>query len=111
MIGKEILSKKFISLSEIKTIVSERKKEKDLKYEQDQSLKYTKEFAKITDVKAKKLIEDLMKINGMTERLSVKIADIAPEEIEIMQLLPLKEENVSDETLKEALETVKKYVK
>ena len=111
MIGKEVLSKKFISLPEIKTLLTERKKEKDLKYEQEQSFKYTKEFAKTTDVKAKKLVEDLMNIEGMTERLAVKIADMMPEETEKMHLLPMKEENVSDETLNQALETVKKYAK
>jgi DNA-directed RNA polymerase subunit F len=111
MIGEKIIERKNICLAEIEKLLSERKKEKELTYEQETSLKYAKNFSKISVKEAQKIYEELMKLDGMTDRLAVKIIDIMPKHIEIMKNLPLKEEEVKEETLMQAFEIIKKYLK
>ena len=48
MIGEEILESKSITLAEIAELLKERKKEKELSYEQEHALKYAKAFSKIS---------------------------------------------------------------
>lgn len=111
MIGEKILKKRHVSINEVKELLTKRKAEKELTYEQDTSLKYAKNFSKLTEKQSKKIYAELMEIKGMTERLAIKIIDILPKDIEVMKILPLKEEEITNEALTTALEIVKKYRK
>ena len=109
MIGDKILERKVLTLTEAKDILAERKKDKELTYEQDMTLKYAKTFSKLTPKKAEKLLSELMKLEGMTEELAVKVADILPTEKEVFRLLLPKDTELSDETIAQAMELAKKY--
>ncbi len=106
MIGEEHISRKPIALIDVKEILKERKKEKDLTYEQEQAVKYANAFAKLTSKQSEKLFKELMDLETINEKLAIKICDLLPAELETMKLVPDKNEGVSEEDLKKAFELV-----
>lgn len=108
MIGEKIIEQRPASLKEVEELLIERKKEKELTYEQDLTLKYAKKFSKLTDAKYKKIVKDLNSIEGLTDDLIVKIIDIVPADKNILDLL-LEKHTVSDEIRKQLLEVISKY--
>lgn len=111
MIGKKLVSRKKIPLFEVKDLIKDRAGAKELSYEQNLALTYAKKFSNISPAKGKKLLEDLEKIEGMTERLAVNIVDILPNSEEKLNLLVSPEDKVSKENLDKILELVKKNIK
>lgn len=112
MIGEKILEEKFVCLPQIKELLKDRKVEdKEPTYEQAGSTKYAKQFAKITDKQAEKLIEELLKIEGMTQELAVKTVDILPKDKEVAKTMIKKGETVSEENIDKILELTEKYLK
>lgn len=110
MIGKELLSKKPVSLAHVKELLSSRDySTKESTYEQTQTLDYATKFAKLSNDKAESLFNNLLNLDGMTEELAVKIVDFLPEDLEAMKLLLSKPGAVSDSVLSEALELAKKH--
>lgn len=111
MIGEQIIESRAVPITEVEELLKERKKDKDLTYEQENALKYVKIFSRISLEKTNELIKELLKIEGMTPELATKIADILPTEKEIINLLPSKETKVGEESLNKVLELVSKYYK
>ena len=108
MIGEKILEQRPASLKEVDGLLVERKKEKELTYEQDLTLKYSKKFSKLTDAKYKKIVKDLSTVEGLEDELIVKIIDIVPADKNILDLL-LEKHTLSDEVKKQILEITSKY--
>ena len=108
MIGEKILEQRPASLKEVEGLLVERKKEKELTYEQDLTLKYAKKFSKLTDAKYKKLVKDLSSVEGLTDDLIVKIIDLVPADKHILNLL-FEKHDVSDDITKQILEILSKY--
>lgn len=115
MIGKKINAQEFISLSEVKDILKERldlnEKGVEPSYEQNLASDYVKKFVKLTPAKAKKLLEELKKLDFLQPQTAIKIADIVPEDEDILNLIFSKSQDISDAQKKEVLETVKKFSK
>ncbi len=82
MIGERIIDKKPVNLTEVKQLLAGKKKEKDLSYEQDITLKYAKKFSKLSLSQAKKLESELKQLEGLLPAMIVKIVDILPEKKE-----------------------------
>ncbi|MEM0360041.1 MAG: DNA-directed RNA polymerase subunit F [Candidatus Diapherotrites archaeon] len=111
MIGEEFVSRKPVSLVEVKAILKARKREdKEPTYEQEQAAKYAATFAKLTDKQREKIYEELKAISSLDEKNIVKIIDIMPSEMEIMKITVDKKEGVTEEDMAKALEIVRKYV-
>jgi len=111
MIGEKLLSQKAVSLSDVKELLSGRKKEKDLTYEQDLTSKYAKRFCKLSPAEAEKLQKELVKFPELDDVLSAKISDLLPAQMETLLLLIPKEAKVSDETAQKILALCKKFRK
>jgi len=112
MIGKQIVSEENVPLFKVKEILTERNKEGELSYEQQQAFDYSKKFTKLTLVKGEKLLVALKNIDGLTQDLIVKLVDVLPTDIETMQLVLYKSDCTIDDTkIKEILEIISKYVK
>jgi DNA-directed RNA polymerase subunit F len=110
MIGKELLTKKPVSLSHVKDLLSGRDyTTKESTYEQTQTLDYATKFAKLSKDKAESLFNNLLNLDGMTEDMAVKIVDFLPEDLESMKMLLTKPGSVPDSVLSEALELAKKH--
>lgn len=110
MIGKELLSKKPIGLVNVQAMLKERKSEKDLSYEQKLTYEYSKKFSKLTPAKHKKIMKELQALESISEDLAVKIADVLPDSMVLMNLIANKQD-AKEEDLKKALEIVKGYLK
>lgn len=108
MIGDKILELKPVSLVRVKDLLVRRKKEKELTYEQDVTLKYAKKFAKITRVQAKKLGLDLSKIEGVPKELAIKILDVLPQDKESLELAYPKNFKLEDSVAGKVLDLTKK---
>jgi len=111
MIGEKIIERKPVSLINVKQLLSERKKEKDLSYEQDITLKYAKHFAKVTPAQAEKLVTELKKIETLNDKTIVKIIDLLPVKKEKLQLLIAKDIVLDEASTQKILELCKKYKK
>jgi DNA-directed RNA polymerase subunit F len=111
MIGEELIEEKPVSLAKVKGILSERKKDKELNYEQDIALKYAKKFAKTTPKQTEKLEAELSAIKSLTPELITKIIDVLPSQKEVMEMLVPKNADIPEEDLAKALELTKKYSK
>ncbi|MEM4256867.1 MAG: RNA polymerase Rpb4 family protein [Candidatus Diapherotrites archaeon] len=111
MIGKKLISIKPLSLFEVKEILSERAKQGELRYEQAQALEYAKKFSKLAPSKAEKLKQELSTIQGLDEDFICKVLDILPPDIETAKLISVKQGSVSEESLKQVVEVVAKYLK
>lgn len=71
------MAEKFVTLAEVKEMLEDAKKERELNYDQSRALEHCLKFSKLDAKKAKKLVEDLVKLE-IEERIAVKIADICP---------------------------------
>lgn len=111
MIGEKLIEQKPITLSEVKNLLSERKKEKDLTYEQDLTYKYVKKFSKTSLAQAEKLVSELSEIEGLDPETVIKIVDLLPEKKERLQLLILKEAVLNEADMQKVLALCKKYRK
>ena len=111
MIGEKFINQKPVNLAEVKQLLSDRKKEKDLTYEQDITLKFAKKFSKLSLTNAKKLQAALEKIEGLDSETVTKIIDILPDKKEKLQLLIVKETVLNEVDLQKILSLCKKYRK
>jgi len=111
MIGEKTLDKRPVTLAEVKQLLAERKKEKDLSYEQDITAKYAKKFSKISLAQALKLKAELKAIEGLSEEIIVKLVDMLPDKKERLQLLIPKETVLDEASLQKIVELCKKYRK
>jgi len=87
---------RIVSLAEIKELLSLRKKEGELNYEQGIALDHASKFSKLTEKKGKKLVGELVGI-GVKEEIAVKVADLMPVDEEDLKLIFSKERFVLDE--------------
>ncbi|MFH1588453.1 MAG: RNA polymerase Rpb4 family protein [Candidatus Diapherotrites archaeon] len=111
MIGKTTISKKPVSLFEVKEILSERSKEGELNYEQQAVLDYSTKFSPLTKAKSDKLFEQLSQIDGLSKGLVVKLVDLLPKDEEELNLLLVKGVDLTEEQKKSVLGLIQKYIK
>lgn len=111
MIGEELIEEKPISLAKVREILSEKKKDRELNYEQDIALKYAKKFAKTTQKQTEKLEAGLSEIESLTPELRAKIMDLLPSKKEVLEMLVPKGVIIPEEDLAKVLEITTKYFK
>jgi DNA-directed RNA polymerase subunit F len=111
MIGEKLISQKPVSLADVKQLLADRKKDKDLSYEQDITLKYAKRFGKISLANAEKLEGELKGIEGLNPETITKVIDILPDKKEKLQLLIPKDVVLNEEAMQKMLDLCRKYGK
>jgi len=98
-----------LSLTEIKKVLAEKAKDKELNYEQKLAYDHAKQFAKLTPVKAEKLKKELMDLE-LPNEVATKIVDILPNSIEL-DLIAEKNKTINEENKEKILALVGKYKK
>lgn len=98
-----------LSLAEIKKILTEKGKNKELNYEQKMALEHAKQFAKLTPAKAEKLKKELQDIE-LPNEVATKIVDILPNTVEL-DLIAEKNKAITDDNKEKILTLVSKYKK
>lgn len=108
----EVLNEEDISMPEAQKIMEERKKDKELGYEQKICLEYLEKIPKVTDAKLKDLVEELSKITILKPRYIALIINMMPDtEDEISVLFSKERTNLKREEIKQIVDIIKKYKK
>ncbi|MFH0987113.1 MAG: hypothetical protein V1911_03660 [Candidatus Micrarchaeota archaeon] len=96
MIGKQLISEKPITLSEVKEIIQDRKKDGELTYEQNAAYEYVKEFGKGGKAKCDAAVKSIMEL-GVGIALAVNIVNARPTVLEQIMLILEKSRTTIDE--------------
>ena len=75
MIGKDVIEEKPVTLVDVKQLLTKRKKEGELSYEQNLTLEYCKKFNKLKMDKTKTLVGDLEKLDNMDEKRAIELCN------------------------------------
>ena len=101
---------KYVSLSEVKNLLEKEEKKRELTYEQKLALEHAKHFSIIGVTKAKKMADELTKLERITEPFAYKIVDILPTHPEEVRAIFAKERfTLEDDEIKKILKIVEKY--
>lgn len=107
MIGKAVESEHIVSLNEAGRILDERKKEKELTYEQQLAFDHASKFPKLDKSTEEKLKKELVAM-ALTDKAVFKIIDIMPKNILTLKQILTNENRVfSEEELNKILAAVK----
>ncbi|MFN3384796.1 MAG: RNA polymerase Rpb4 [Archaeoglobaceae archaeon] len=111
---KEVKSFEYITIPEAREIMEEiakRRQEKaELLFETRRALRHLRNFSKLSAGKAKKLVEDLMKLPQVGRKdLAVKIADLMPRVVDEIRAIYAKERTLTNEEIEQILEIVERY--
>ncbi len=107
MIGKGVEGEQLASLNEVLETLEERKKSRELTYEQQLAYDHVKKFATGTKTKEEKL-KKVLKETGMSDKAMVKILDIMPKNImTLKQILAHENRTFDDAELAKILASVK----
>lgn len=108
---EEIIKETLMTNTDAKTILTERKKEIELGYEQKNSLDYLKKYDRLTEKKVKELMEKLAEVKKLRERQIILIANLLPQDTDDLRLILEKDYSLlTDEEKSLILETVKKFI-
>ena len=108
----DIVSEEDISIHDSKRIIEERKKSRDLVYDQKICLEYLEKAATLTATQVKNVSEELSKISILKPRYIALIISMMPDSEEEVEMLFSKERtNLKKEEIKKIVEIVKKYKK
>ena len=99
-----------VTLIEIKKILTEKGKTKELNFEQKNALEHSKTFVNITPANAEKLKSTLIEQFELTNELATKITDLTPNKIELDLILE-KEKAFDEENKEKILLVINKYKK
>ena len=102
---------RYLTLAEVKKILTEESKKRELNIYQKAALMHAEEFAKLKPDEARKLVDELMELDFMDERHAVKIADILPIHPDQVRTIYTKEKIVlPPDDIKKILDIVAKYL-
>jgi DNA-directed RNA polymerase subunit F len=101
---------KYVSLAEVKNLLEKEEKNRELTYEQKLALEHAKHFAKIGVSKTKKMVDELLKLERISEPFAYKIIDILPMHPEEVRAIFAKERfTLEDSEVKKIIKIVEKY--
>jgi DNA-directed RNA polymerase subunit F len=111
MIVKSVLKEDLMTLAEVKEALDEiklkRADEEELGYELRRAIRHAELFAHGTAEESRRMVEELMKLEKMTQEIAVKIADIRPITKDELRAIYAKERfTLSEEELNGILEIV-----
>jgi DNA-directed RNA polymerase subunit F len=101
---------KYVSLAEVKNLLEKEEKVRELTYEQKLALEHAKHFAKLGVTIVKKMAEELLKLERISEPFAYKIIDILPMRPEEVRAIFAKERfTLEDSEVKKIIKIVEKY--
>jgi DNA-directed RNA polymerase subunit F len=101
---------KHVSLAEVKNLLEKEEKRRELTYEQKLALEHAKHFSKIGITKARKMVEELVKLERITEPFAHKIVDILPTHPDEVRAIFAKERfTLEEDETNKIIKIVEKY--
>jgi len=108
----DIVAEEDVDIHEAKRIMEDRKKERDLVYDQKVCMDYLEKIATLTQTQLKNLREELSKISILKSRYMALILNTLPDTEEEVEALFVKERtNLKKEEVKQIVSIVSKYKK
>ena len=108
----EITMEEDISMHEAKRIMEERKKQRDLVYDQKICLEYLEKVSRMTPTQIKNLTEELEKVPILKQRYIALILNVMPDTEEEVEALFSKERiNLKKEEIKQIVDILAKFRK
>ncbi len=115
-IFKEKLDEEYVTISEVKPLLSEVEKERatdedrELRYELARAIEHVNRYATLEPEEARELVEKLMELESVNEKTAHKIVDLLPEDRTELRSIYAKERFALDgEELDEILNLVAQY--
>lgn len=106
----EVLDEEDVSMIDAKKIMEERKKERDLVYEQKICLEYLEKVSKLSAARLRNMVDELSKIAILKPRYIALIVNVLPDtEEEVVALFSKERTNLKKEEIKQIVDIVKKY--
>lgn len=101
-----------VTVPDAKKILDEKKKGRELVYEQKICLEYLEKISKLSSVQLKNMVDDLSKIAILKPRYVTLIVNMLPNTEEEVEVLFSKERtNLKKDEIKQIVDIVKKYKK
>ncbi|MCL2510035.1 MAG: RNA polymerase Rpb4 family protein [Methanomassiliicoccaceae archaeon] len=105
------MSEQYVTLAEVRDILTEEHEKRDLLSSQKSAMEHARAVCAISADDAKKIVEEVRTINGVSEYAAVKIADLLPMYPEDVRAIFSKERlNVEPKTIDQIVEVVSKYL-
>lgn len=105
------MTEEYLTLAEIKELLKKEQSLRILTLEQNYALEHATKFAKLEAAESRKLVNDLMKNEQVSETLACKIVDLMPVHHDEVEAIFLKERmTLEEDTISQILEKVKKYL-
>jgi len=108
----EVKEEKMILWAEAKRLLEAKEKEtqRELGYEQKNALEHLRKFSRLSEKRAKEMLEELGKIERLKERQKIGIANMLPHDMDDLKVLFANEVvTLSDEDKKKILSIVRKF--
>ena len=102
---------RLLSLGEVKKLLEKESKERELTQEQSMALQHAEAFAKLGPVKVKKIVDELVKMEHVTEAHAFKIADLLPTHPDDVRAIFAKERfTLGKEEIEKVIKIVESYL-
>ncbi len=110
--AEEEKESRYVSLSEVKSLLTEEADNRELSYEQSLALSHAEKFVKLSSEDTKDLINDLLdEFDFMSEDLAYKTADILPEDKDgVRAIFQQDRYTPSNDEVEEIINLIKKYL-
>lgn len=108
----EVREEKMITWATAKKLleVKEKESKKELGYEQKNALEHLRKFSKLSEKKAKDMLDELGKIERLKERQRIGIVNMMPQDMDDLKVLFANEVlSLSEDDKKKILSIVKKF--
>lgn len=110
MIGKEIIESEPISSAEVKKVLEDFSEDNELTYEQNITLNHLARFKRFSVEDSEEIIEKLQEEFGLRDKLAVRIANLAPQDLADLRLILAKESaNLDKADMEKILELLEQY--
>jgi len=107
MIGKRVIEEKPLTIAEALEILE---REEQPEASQRMARDYAQKFTKVDAEKARKMKEELLKLEKLSERHAVMLIDLLPKRKEEIELLFSKERiRLEDSDFESILQTIRKF--
>jgi len=105
------MTEEYLTLAEIKELLKKEQSQRILTLEQNYALEHATKFSKLEAKESRKLVNELMKIEPVSESLACKIVDLMPRHRDEIDAIFLKERmTLEEKSITEILDKVKKYL-
>ncbi len=101
------MNRKFLTIEEVREILEDISKQRELNPIQKNVLRHAQEFSKVKEKELKKIREKLLKIEIVNEKYATKLIDIMPKTPDEVRVIFLKDKIIpTPEDIQKILETL-----